>query len=109
MLDESYEINSPDDLNVEMVKHYMRIEHNLDDFELSLYLKSALNYVRKYVDMYDSSSQVQQDMDIELVIPVLMLVAHFYENKTPINLNNAKVDNIFSDILWMHGGLDLGE
>ena len=35
------DIESPDDLTVEVVKHYMRIEHDLDDFELTMYLKSA--------------------------------------------------------------------
>ena len=27
------DIESPDDLTVDVVKHYMRIEHDLDDFE----------------------------------------------------------------------------
>lgn len=89
-----------DDLDVSIVKQYMRIEHDLDDFELELYLKSAKSYVRKYVeeDYVD---------DVELIMPVLMLISHFYENKTPMNVSNAKYDHIFKDILWMNRGLGL--
>lgn len=94
------DINCMDDLDVSIVKQYMRIEHDLDDFELELYLKSAKSYVRKYVeeDYVD---------DIELIMPVLMLISHFYENKTPMNVSNAKYDHIFKDILWMNRGLGL--
>lgn len=93
-------INSMYDLNVETVKQYMRIEHNLDDMELVLYLKSAISYVEKYVDE-------EYTQDIELVMPVLMLISHFYENKTPMNVSNAKYDQIFRDILWMNRGLGI--
>lgn len=89
-----------DDLDITMVKQYMRIEHDLDDFELELYLKSAISYVKKYVE----EDYVN---DIELVMPVLMLVSHFYENKTPMNVANSKYDHIFKDILWMNRGLGL--
>lgn len=94
------DINCMDDLDVSIVKQYMRIEHDLDDFELELYLKSAKSYVRKYVeeDYVD---------DVELIMPVLMLISHFYENKTPMNVSNAKYDHIFKDILWMNRGLGL--
>ena len=94
------DINCMDDLDVSIVKQYMRIEHDLDDFELELYLKSAKSYVRKYV---------QEDYvdDVELIMPVLMLISHFYENKTPMNVSNAKYDHIFKDILWMNRGLGL--
>ena len=94
------DINCMDDLDVSIVKQYMRIEHDLDDFELELYLKSAKSYVRKYVeeDYVD---------DFELIMPVLMLISHFYENKTPMNVSNAKYDHIFRDILWMNRGLGL--
>nr|DAW54689.1 MAG TPA: head tail connector [Caudoviricetes sp.] len=94
------EIQSIDDLEVDLVKQYMRIDHDLDDLELALYLKSAISYVKKYVlEEYVD--------DIELVMPVLMLVSHFYENKTPMNVSNAKYDSVFKDILWMSRGLVL--
>lgn len=93
-------INSMYDLDVDIVKQYMRIEHDLDDMELTLYLKSAISYVEKYVNE-------EYSQDIELVMPVLMLISHFYENKTPMNVSNAKYDHIFKDILWMNRGLSL--
>ncbi|MFR2314917.1 head-tail connector protein [Terrisporobacter sp.] len=94
------EIQSIDDIEVDLVKQYMRIDHDLDDLELALYLKSAISYVKKYV-------LEQYADDIELVMPVLMLVSHFYENKTPMNVSNAKYDSVFKDILWMSRGLVL--
>ena len=94
------EIECMDDLDVDMVKQYMRIEHNLDDAELGLYLKSAKSYVFNYVGEEYSQS-------IELIMPVLMLISHFYENKTPMNVSNAKYDFVFKDILWMNRGLRL--
>lgn len=96
------DIESPDDLTVDIVKHYMRIEHDLDDFELTMCLKSALLYVRKFVYMDDTPDV---PLDIDLIMPVLMLVSHFYENKTPVNVNNAKLDDIFSGIMWMNRGV----
>ena len=98
------DIESPDDLTVDVVKHYMRIEHDLDDFELTMYLKSALSYVRKFV-MMDNTPDIP--LDIDLIMPVLMLVSHFYENKTPTNVSNAKLDDIFAGIMWMNRGVGL--
>ncbi|GAA0093054.1 hypothetical protein UT300009_30840 [Paraclostridium bifermentans] len=97
------DINSPDDLTIEIVKQYMRIEHNLDDFELKMYLKSALSYVRKYVGIEDTSVP----LDVDLIMPTLMLISHFYENKTPINNNNSKLDSVFDSLLWMNRGVVL--
>lgn len=97
------DIDSPDDLTIEIVKQYMRIEHNLDDFELKMYLKSALSYVRKYVGVEDPSIP----LDVDLIMPTLMLISHFYENKTPINNNNSKLDSVFDSLLWMNRGVVL--
>ena len=98
------DIESPDDLTLEVVKHYMRIEHNLDDFELTMYLKSALSYVRKFVELEDAP---EVPLDVDLIMPVLMLISHFYENKTPVNVNNAKLDDVFAGIMWMNKGIRL--
>ena len=31
----------------------------------------------------------------------------YYENKTPINVSNAKLDDIFAGIMWMNRGVEL--
>ena len=98
------DIESPDDLTVDVVKHYMRIEHDLDDFELAMYLKSALSYVRKFVELEDAP---EVPLDVDLIMPVLMLISHFYENKTPVNVSNAKLDDVFAGIMWMNKGIRL--
>lgn len=98
------DIESPDDLTIDVVKHYMRIEHDLDDFELAMYLKSALSYVRKFVELEDAP---EVPLDVDLIMPVLMLISHFYENKTPVNVSNAKLDDVFAGIMWMNKGIRL--
>ena len=92
------QIESVYDITLDFVKQYMRIDHDLDDLELDLYLRSAINYVTKYV------GETFID-DVDLVMPVLMLISHFYENKTPMNDGTSKYDYIFRDILWMNRGL----
>ena len=98
------DIESLDDLTIDVVKHYMRIEHDLDDFELAMYLKSALSYVRKFVELEDAP---EVPLDVDLIMPVLMLISHFYENKTPVNVSNAKLDDVFAGIMWMNKGIRL--
>lgn len=93
-------INTMQDITVDFIKHYMRIDHDLDDEELRLYLLSAISYVTKYV-------RGEYLDDVDLIMPVLMLVSHFYENKTPINNNNGNYDHIYKDVLWMDRGLVL--
>lgn len=103
-MDEEFsQINSPEELTLNVVKHYMRIDHDLDDFELTMYLKSALSYVKKYV----GKDGTDEFLDVDLIMPVLMAVAHFYENKSPVNVSNAKLDDVFSGILWMNRGVTL--
>ena len=94
-------IEFADDLTLDIVKHYMRIDFDLDDFELELYLKSAISYVRKYVEI----DNTDEKLDVEMVMPILMLVSHFYENKSPVNVSNEKLDVIFHGLMWMNKGV----
>ena len=34
-------IETPNDLTIDIVKNYLRVDHNLDDVEITLYLKSS--------------------------------------------------------------------
>ena len=87
-------IETPTDLTIDIVKNYLRVDHNLDDVEIALYLKSALSYVRKYIGV-----DMEEPLDVDLCIPVLNLTAHFYEQRSVTALSNEKMDDIFGAIL----------
>ena len=94
--DSSVEL-TPDTLTLDFVKQYLRIDHDFDDVEIMVAIKSAISYVRKYV-----KQPTGEPLDDDLIIPILTLVAHFYENKTPMGKANEKVDSIINTILEMN-------
>lgn len=86
-----------EELPLEIVKQYLRIDHDFDDLELMIATKSAISYVRSYIKAGDEES-----LDFEMIMPVLTLIAHFYENKTPIGKSNEKVELLINSILDMN-------
>lgn len=90
---------TPDSLTLDFVKQYLRVDHDFDDLEIMVATKSALSYVRKYIKIDDD-----EQLDFELIIPILTLISHFYESKTPIGRSNEKVDSIINSILDMNRG-----
>lgn len=89
----------PSNISVEFVKKYLRIEHDLDDIELHIYLESAKSYIQNYTSM----TIEELDNHKEVIICVLMLCSHFYENKSLIVDKNTE-DSIFNNILSLHRG-----
>lgn len=92
-----FEEITPDNLTLEFVKQYLRVDHDFDDVEIMVATKSAISYVRKYVKIADNEM-----LDYELIMPILTLISHFYESKTPIGKSNEKVDALISSILDMN-------
>ena len=90
---------TPDNLPLKFVKQYLRVDHDLDDLEIAVALRSAQAYVRKYIKI-DS----EQEMDLDLVIPILSLTAFYYENKTAIGKSSDRVDSIIAGILDLNRG-----
>lgn len=89
---------SPDNLPLEFVKNYLRVDHDLDDAEIKLMIVSAQSYVRNLLKI----SKEEPIEDVELVIPMLALVAYFYENKTVTMKANEKIELMFESILGLH-------
>ena len=89
----------PSQIDLHFIKNYLRIDqdNDLDDMELSLYLTVARSYIENYTGYYD----YEIDENPEFSIVILMLVAHFYENKT-IVADKSTTDYIFNSILAMH-------
>lgn len=96
------QINSIYDINLELVKKYLRIDEEIDDddLELSLYIKSVISYLENYVD----ESCVE---DASLIVPALMLIANCYENKEVLDTSNSRMNEVFERFLWMQRGLVL--
>lgn len=86
-----------DELPLEFVKQYLRVDHEFDDLEISVALKSATAYVKKYIK-HDGVSP----LDFDLIMPILTLTAHYYENKSATAKATEKIDSIINSILDMN-------
>lgn len=94
---EDFNILSPNDLTLDIIKNYLRVDHNLDDVEITLCYKSALTYVRKYIGAVSDD-----ELDVDLILPILSLTCHFYENKRVTQPSNERMDAMFSDVLTLN-------
>lgn len=70
------------DINIEVVQQYLRLPIGAGDvqeeLELSMYLDAARSYLKKYTGLADE----EIDENEYYSIPILMLIAEFYENKS---------------------------
>ena len=100
------DIVSPNQLTLDIVKQYLRIDHNLDDMELSLYLKSALSYVYGYVGatFTEDYTKTETKIPVELSIPTLALISHYYENKQVTVKTTDRIDEMINSVLTMNRG-----
>lgn len=89
---------SPNHLPLEFVKQYLRVEHDFDDLEIRIAIASAHSYVKNLLKL----PKDEEIEDMELIIPMLALVAYFYENKTVSMKSNEKIDLMFESILGLH-------
>ena len=93
-----------EDLPLEFVKQYLRVDHNFDDLEIQVHMKSAKSYVRTYIKQPDD-----EPLDDGLIMPILALTAYFYENKSPQIKSTEKLDTLFGSVLQLHMRDVLGE
>lgn len=104
----SQEINiddiSADNMLLDFVKQYLRIDHDFDDLEIMVHIRAAQNYVRNY-----THTEPDEPLDDGLIIPILMLVSYFYENKSINMKSTEKLDVMFGSMLQMHRKNIIGE
>lgn len=86
-----------DSLPLEFVKQYLRVDHDFDDLEIQIHIKSAQSYVRNYIKQPED-----EPLDDGLIVSILTLTAYFYENKSPQMKSTEKLDTIFGTILDLH-------
>nr|WP_297936531.1 head-tail connector protein [uncultured Lachnoclostridium sp.] len=69
------------EINLEVVQNYLRLPIGAgseDEMELQMYLDAAKHYLVKYTGLTEDKIEENEYYSI----PVLMLVAEFYENKS---------------------------
>lgn len=86
-----------DNIPLSFAKHYLRVDHDLDDLEIQIHLNSAKSYVKTFIKQPDD-----EPMDDGLIAPILAVTAYFYENKSPQMKSTDKLDATFSTILNLH-------
>lgn len=88
---------SADNMPLEFVKQYLRVDHDFDDLEIMVNIRTAQDYVRNFIKQPDG-----EPLEDALIMPILTLVAHFYENKSPQMKSTEKLDSIFGSILSLY-------
>lgn len=84
-------------LDLDLVKQYLRVEHDLDDMEIKLYIDCAIGYVRTY-----TKCPANQTLDKELLIPILNLIGYFYTNKTITLDKTETMSHFFGGFMDMY-------
>lgn len=88
------------DLDLAMVKNYLRVDYDYDDTFIATILTAAKNYIQSYLNKKFIEFQEVPD---EFTIACLALCGHWYENRKIDREGNMKeVSYIFSGILDMH-------
>lgn len=91
-----FDLDLPE-IDLNFFKNWVRIDHDLDDAELTLCLLSAKSNVSNII-----GEQITEDSDPELMIVILNLASYYYYNKTMTTNKNFVPDNIYNSILSMH-------
>lgn len=89
-------------LDLDFVKDYLKIDYNDDDNELQFYITATQSYIINQLNLDIEEIDTKPD----IVIAALLIIAHFYENKTAINtglkVNNSNIDFIMQQILTQY-------
>lgn len=95
----SNEVIKLSQLNLDFVKDYLKIDYDDDDKELQFYIAAAQSYLINQLNINIEEIDTKPD----IIIAALLIIAHFYENKTAINtgtkINNSNIDFILQQIL----------
>lgn len=89
------------EINLEMVKDYLRIDHEDDDIMLTTMLFAAKSFIQSYLNQKFSDFKELPD---EFTIACLALVSHWYEKREiQGNKDDGKeMKYIFSGLLDLH-------
>lgn len=88
----------PESMELDFIKSYLRIDHDLDDLEIQLFYRAVIDYVRKYIRQPENETMT----DVSLCIPILTMIAYCYEYRIPITKISEKQDQLFTSMLDIH-------
>lgn len=80
------------ELNFEIVKTYLLVDEE-EQLEVEIYISAAKSYVKKYTQC----TEEELDQDEYVIMPTLMLISSFYENKS-VEMD-GKINAIYSNLL----------
>lgn len=85
-------------LDLAFVKDYLKIDYDDDDAELEFYIVAAKSFIINQLNIPLKEIDTKPD----IIIAVLLIIAHFYENKTVMHSGtkfNNNIDFILQQIL----------
>lgn len=81
------------DITLEVVQQYLRLNPGEDESELNIYIQAAKSFIMQYTGL-----TLEEIEDKEyFTIPALMLISEFYENKSI--QGSKKVNLIYESLL----------
>ena len=81
------------EIDFDFVSKYLVGITDEDEFEVEVYMEAAKSFVRTYTGL----TEEELDENQYFVMPTLMLISHFYENKTIET--DRKINVVFKNIL----------
>jgi len=85
------------DLDIVMVKLYLKVDFTEDDLIIQLIIDSAKSYLKSYTGLDNTMLDTKED----LTLGVLALVTDMYENRS-FTVDQDKVNKIIDSMLSLH-------
>ena len=86
------------DLDIYDAKSFLRIDYDLDD----MFIEMALDSAKSYVCQYTKRPASELDAIPEVSMAVLVLMAHFYDNRTIPSTSDTTMEFVLRQTLGMH-------
>lgn len=108
-LQEEIKSTNPQDIDVKLVKSYMRIdfEDAEDTKMIEIFLQSAKSFTQSYLKWRFES---KEDIPEEITIAILAITEHWYKNRGVMSEDSTakELPYVFSGILDMHRNYNIG-
>lgn len=85
------------ELDIAMVKLYLKVEFNDDDMLIQLIIDGAKGYLKSYTGLDDIMIDTKEDLTLGL----LALITDMYENRS-FTIEQDKVNKIIDSMLSLH-------
>jgi uncharacterized phage protein (predicted DNA packaging) len=89
------------EVDLDFVKGYLRVDHNVDDDLINTMIVAAKNFIQFYLNRkFDEFEEIPE----EFTIALLAIVAHWYENRQIQSADSTQneLPYIFSDLLDLY-------